>query len=188
MRIVNAPERATRPCTPIIFRGTSCETSVGSCVIDTLTYGTYWGSGAWLGYYYVTTGIPTFLQIVLWILVLVGVWTVAKRYKEWRKRRGAMRAGITRFEAELNLRSDADTTAPTNPIVILNTTTFGSTQAYTNNPAEGITCPICLDNLVPGDNVNELVCAHIYHKECLATWSQTKTTCPMCRHSLESVL
>jgi hypothetical protein len=45
----------------------------------------------------------------------------------------------------------------------------------------GLTCPICLDELEPGDGAAETPCQHLYHPACLAPWLEAKGTCPVCR-------
>ena len=47
-----------------------------------------------------------------------------------------------------------------------------------------ILCTICLSNLEVGDTYTKLCCDHVYHRECIKTWLQTKATCPICRRGL----
>jgi hypothetical protein len=56
-----------------------------------------------------------------------------------------------------------------------------------------ITCGICLDELVVGEDVIELPCSqnhyfHIKKDECdgIYPWLQDNNTCPLCRHEFES--
>ena len=45
------------------------------------------------------------------------------------------------------------------------------------------TCSICLEKL---DNVDisKTICKHSFHTSCLLKWIISKTTCPVCRHTL----
>lgn len=47
-----------------------------------------------------------------------------------------------------------------------------------------VECSICLDGFSIGETVTELPCAHVYHRECLATWftRHQPARCPLCRH------
>lgn len=51
-------------------------------------------------------------------------------------------------------------------------------------------CPICLGEFDPTDTSNTLrklhKCSHVFHAVCFATWLKTKTSCPMCKTSIES--
>tara|TARA_B100001094_G_C18143147_1_gene779082 strand:+ start:908 stop:1459 length:552 start_codon:yes stop_codon:yes gene_type:complete len=66
-----------------------------------------------------------------------------------------------------------------------------SMQQYENElnvPMERTTdtegqCSICLENF---DNEREIVqipCQHKFHKDCIETWFETHSTCPMCRRN-----
>lgn len=47
-------------------------------------------------------------------------------------------------------------------------------------------CSICQDDIL--NNKFYLPCGHVFHKECVASWIQTKDTCPMCRAKYESLV
>jgi len=42
-------------------------------------------------------------------------------------------------------------------------------------------CSICLDHIK--NNKKTLACQHIFHKGCIDTWLNHKTSCPLCRKS-----
>jgi len=42
-------------------------------------------------------------------------------------------------------------------------------------------CPICFEEI--GEGV-QLKCEHMYHRGCISTWFNSKTTCPMCRYDV----
>mmetsp|Transcript_30426 Transcript_30426/g.70056 ORF Transcript_30426/g.70056 Transcript_30426/m.70056 type:complete len:395 (-) Transcript_30426:46-1230(-) len=44
-------------------------------------------------------------------------------------------------------------------------------------------CPICLEAYKPGELLNLLSCQHFFHINCLASWFQRSTQCPLCRTS-----
>ena len=43
------------------------------------------------------------------------------------------------------------------------------------------TCPICLSNFEPDDDVRLLPCSHHFHQECVDEWLAVNSTCPSCR-------
>ena len=49
-----------------------------------------------------------------------------------------------------------------------------------------LVCSICLDEFEEDQNLSEFKeCKHLFHKECIEQWIQTKGTCPMCRHEMD---
>lgn len=42
-------------------------------------------------------------------------------------------------------------------------------------------CIICMDDYTNMDNVIILPCQHIYHSQCVRTWFEHASTCPVCR-------
>lgn len=50
---------------------------------------------------------------------------------------------------------------------------------------EEVECAICLSKIGDDDEIRELRCDHLFHRNCLDTWlSYGHTTCPLCRHNL----
>ena len=45
-------------------------------------------------------------------------------------------------------------------------------------------CPICLENLMIGDNIYLIPCCHYFHKKCLKDWILIENDCPSCRMKL----
>jgi hypothetical protein len=46
-------------------------------------------------------------------------------------------------------------------------------------------CPICLDQLSPGEYYRTLECSHCFHKKCIDRWfKKDHTDCPMCRKKI----
>lgn len=45
----------------------------------------------------------------------------------------------------------------------------------------GIQCSICLENMSLAEETRKLLCQHEFHVECLRSWLQDHTTCPLCR-------
>jgi DNA-directed RNA polymerase subunit RPC12/RpoP len=48
-------------------------------------------------------------------------------------------------------------------------------------------CTICQDHYQDGDEVVELPCKHLFHKDCLWPWLNRHATCPTCRYTLETM-
>mmetsp|Transcript_26330 Transcript_26330/g.39884 ORF Transcript_26330/g.39884 Transcript_26330/m.39884 type:complete len:269 (+) Transcript_26330:184-990(+) len=49
-------------------------------------------------------------------------------------------------------------------------------------PENEISCAICLDEFVDGEEINEMSeCSHFFHKDCLLGWLDQHDVCPCCR-------
>lgn len=48
-------------------------------------------------------------------------------------------------------------------------------------------CSICLSEYEEGDKLVCLPCRHVYHEECVGSWTSNHTRCPLCNFDLESV-
>lgn len=49
-------------------------------------------------------------------------------------------------------------------------------------PENEISCAICLDEFVDGEEINEMSeCSHFFHKDCLLGWLDQHDACPCCR-------
>lgn len=47
-------------------------------------------------------------------------------------------------------------------------------------------CPICLMEFNGDDDVRQLNCKHVFHKECIDIWLTLNATCPICRQQIFS--
>ena len=54
-----------------------------------------------------------------------------------------------------------------------------------NEQAEN-TCSICLESMLNNGPIIKTSCKHKFHSECLNTWLNTKTTCPICRRQIQA--
>ncbi|MCJ1386151.1 hypothetical protein MMC17_009277 [Xylographa soralifera] len=53
------------------------------------------------------------------------------------------------------------------------------------NPESGLTCSVCTDEFIKGQNVRVLPCNHKFHPECIDPWLlNVSGTCPLCRVDL----
>ncbi|CAB9522342.1 protein ligase Arkadia [Seminavis robusta] len=52
---------------------------------------------------------------------------------------------------------------------------------------DGPHCSICLGEYEHGEKLVRLPCAHIYHDDCVSSWTTGHTRCPLCNFDLESV-
>jgi hypothetical protein len=48
-------------------------------------------------------------------------------------------------------------------------------------------CSICLCEYEDGDKLISLPCKHIFHDDCISSWTSNNTRCPLCNFHLESV-
>eukprot|EP00189_Rhodosorus_marinus_P009020 CAMPEP_0184751516 /NCGR_PEP_ID=MMETSP0315-20130426/43085_1 /TAXON_ID=101924 /ORGANISM="Rhodosorus marinus, Strain UTEX LB 2760" /LENGTH=92 /DNA_ID=CAMNT_0027230777 /DNA_START=766 /DNA_END=1044 /DNA_ORIENTATION=- len=46
-------------------------------------------------------------------------------------------------------------------------------------------CAVCLDEILQGDVIRLLPCAHEFHSTCITSWLKKRPTCPLCNHNLE---
>jgi hypothetical protein len=46
------------------------------------------------------------------------------------------------------------------------------------------TCPICLVDLSSNDKVVTLDCDHVFHVDCISSWTKRVAVCPACRFTL----
>jgi hypothetical protein len=46
-------------------------------------------------------------------------------------------------------------------------------------------CSICCETYEVGQEIYKLSCRHVYHKECLSRWVNTRASCPLCRLPIE---
>lgn len=49
---------------------------------------------------------------------------------------------------------------------------------------ESPSCCICLCEYEEGELLNQMRCGHVYHKECIESWCQNHTRCPLCNVEL----
>lgn len=52
---------------------------------------------------------------------------------------------------------------------------------------EGPTCSICLCEYEKGEKLVQLPCKHIFHEDCITSWTDNNTRCPLCNTDLESM-
>jgi len=55
------------------------------------------------------------------------------------------------------------------------------TSGFLAAPGAPKECAICLENLVQGESLRGVPCAHYLHRACLDQWLATSGSCPVCR-------
>lgn len=61
------------------------------------------------------------------------------------------------------------------------------TCKYQDVSTNQLMCPIARTNFEDNDDILKIIhCNHIFKKESLLTWFETKQTCPICRHNITS--
>lgn len=70
-------------------------------------------------------------------------------------------------------------------VEIINRETTNTVFNQVEHP-NNLSCPISLETFHQDQNITMINhCGHIFNKEHLARWFETKTTCPICRHNLQ---
>ncbi|KAI3866569.1 hypothetical protein MKW92_052010 [Papaver armeniacum] len=46
---------------------------------------------------------------------------------------------------------------------------------------DGLTCSVCLDQVIVGESVRRLPCLHQFHANCIDPWLRKQGTCPLCK-------
>jgi hypothetical protein len=62
----------------------------------------------------------------------------------------------------------------------------GGSGAIKEKEMEGPHCSICLSEYEQGDTLLQLPCQHLYHNDCINSWTANHTKCPLCNFDLES--
>ena len=61
----------------------------------------------------------------------------------------------------------------------------GGIRWYEPEPGskEGAECAVCLCKIEEGEEIRELRCSHMFHRECIDRWvgHRNNGTCPLCR-------
>jgi hypothetical protein len=52
---------------------------------------------------------------------------------------------------------------------------------------EDTECSICFEQIEAGENIYDIPCNHIFHKECMTKWiDRRKKSCPLCRRCIHN--
>jgi len=62
------------------------------------------------------------------------------------------------------------------------------TSKVAQEQEEDWTCSICLCDYEPGDNIVTLPCGHMYHEDCVSSWTSNHIRCPLCNYDLTAAL
>ncbi|KAG2388785.1 hypothetical protein C9374_000224 [Naegleria lovaniensis] len=65
-------------------------------------------------------------------------------------------------------------------------TTISSLKTRKATAADCKDCAVCQDQIKEEEDVTELPCGHIYHKDCVVPWLQRHANCPICRSEIGS--
>eukprot|EP01068_Selenidium_serpulae_P008997 Selendium_serpulae@DN5127_c0_g1_i2.p2 len=69
-----------------------------------------------------------------------------------------------------------------------NTFTFGSLSRSDKVGSETFkSCPVCLFEFSPEDDVLKLPCEHLFHPDCVNLWIRQSPYCPLCRENLTAI-
>jgi ribosomal protein S27E len=70
------------------------------------------------------------------------------------------------------------------PVVIVGSEADVGDHEEAGGPAEERSCPICLNELVAGEEARLLLCHHMFHRQCVDEWLRVNASCPTCRKSI----
>ena len=59
-------------------------------------------------------------------------------------------------------------------------------QAWEDGGGGEPSCAICTNAFVTGERVTRLPCSHTFHRECISSWLERASSCPICRCQLPS--
>ncbi|KAJ3682966.1 hypothetical protein LUZ60_013193 [Juncus effusus] len=45
-------------------------------------------------------------------------------------------------------------------------------------------CPVCMEEFAVGEEVRQMPCNHSFHQECILSWLEMHSTCPVCRYQM----
>ena len=74
------------------------------------------------------------------------------------------------------------------PIIAYNPPPRSSSSSASPSSASFCSCPICLMDYEPDDQIRIAPCAHQFHLLCIDTWLQQSKSCPVCKFSIEEML
>ncbi|XP_004501279.1 E3 ubiquitin-protein ligase At1g63170-like isoform X2 [Cicer arietinum] len=63
----------------------------------------------------------------------------------------------------------------------------GGTEKERMISGEDAVCCICIANYENNDDLRELPCSHLFHKECVDTWLKINALCPLCKSEVGNV-
>ena len=49
-------------------------------------------------------------------------------------------------------------------------------------------CTICVSSVDVGEKIVSLECNHVFHTPCISEWVKYKSECPVCRHSINTII
>jgi len=113
------------------------------------------------------------------LICALGLNSVLRCARCYRRRMaGDSSDGVVILLANTGLKKEAIKTLP---IVVY-------TSASKLPPGLATDCPICLAEFGEGEKVRMLPnCNHCFHMECIDKWLTSHSSCPICRHSLNSL-
>ncbi|XP_071946894.1 RING finger protein 24-like [Antedon mediterranea] len=51
---------------------------------------------------------------------------------------------------------------------------------YSKKKSANESCPVCLEDFIPGEKLGQTPCHHLFHSPCISEWLQQRNTCPIC--------
>jgi E3 ubiquitin-protein ligase RNF38/44 len=81
---------------------------------------------------------------------------------------------LARLQDPVASRGATDSTINTIKLVTIDAELLSSASSNS-------TCPICISEMVIGEQARVLPCSHFFHKDCVDEWLGVNASCPTCR-------
>lgn len=146
-----------------------------------------WFSGLWLALCYIWIFIHAALGAVAWVLE-----------RRVRRAEGDLRAiadddTISRWGQVSQISGYSSLSgapawsglSPSEILALPSNVTEIKAQDMESEIGEGLECPICINELMPGDSIRYLPnCGHTFHRSCIDLWLLRRADCPLCKREV----
>ncbi|KAL2323666.1 hypothetical protein Fmac_028045 [Flemingia macrophylla] len=118
--------------------------------------------------------------IVLFFILIVGIFLHSCRHKFFHRQRQRQRRGLIQTDSTVTLNKGLRPSL----LKFLPTFTYSSTN-HRHLPS----CAVCLSELSNGEQGRILPhCNHAFHSHCIDAWLRTHSNCPLCRTLVQRLL
>ncbi|KAE8692616.1 Detected protein of unknown function [Hibiscus syriacus] len=90
-----------------------------------------------------------------------------------------------RLDADFDRRISWESGPENGPWITLTIRALPTVNITENRVANTMHCAVCRDEFEVGGEAIKLPCKHLYHQDCIVSWMNIKTTCPICRFKID---